>query len=106
MIKFEEIVPMLEETNIPVVTYGDIVDDDEYDLPLIVWNYTEDEMLSADGIPYMTTHNVSMTVLTEEKTLQEDVKNVLIAHEVFFSYNTDFDADNHTYVGVYNFQTL
>lgn len=106
MIKFEEIIPMLEETNIPVVSYGDLVGDDEYELPLIVFNYTSDEPFTADGIPYVSMYNITMTVLTEEKTRQEDIKNVLIAHEVYFTYSTEFDDDNHLYIGTYSFQTL
>lgn len=106
MIKFEELVPMLEESNIPVVEYSKLVEDDEYEFPLIVYNYSDDEGFSADGIPYVLFHNIRVTVLTEEKTRQEDFKSILKAHEVFFSYDTDFDDDNRVFIGTYAFQTL
>lgn len=106
MIKFEELKPMLEETGYPVIEYADMVDDDEYEYPLIIYNYSDDEPFSADGIPYITLHNIRVVVLTEEKSLQENVKQILLDHEIHFSYDTDYDDDNRVFLGTYNFQAL
>lgn len=82
----KQIFNILKETGLPVA-YREFKEDEEMNLPIIVFEEGESNVFAADGVPYYVSPTYDVELQTDDRDIpiERSVESVLLQHELFFS---------------------
>lgn len=76
---------ILKQTGLPVA-YREFSDEEDVKLPLIVFEESEPNVFSADGVPYYVSETFNVELQTDDRELSTErlLETVLLNNELFF----------------------
>ena len=101
-----EIVEMLEETNLPIA-YDHFAEGESPDPPFICFLFPGSDNFSADGRVYLKIRNVNVELYTDLKApeLEERLETVLDRHGIFYQKSEVWIEEEKLYEVLYQFET-
>lgn len=101
-----EIVEMLEETNLPIA-YDHFAEGESPDPPFICFLFPGSDNFSADGRVYLKIRNVNVELYTDLKDpeLEERLETVLDRHGIFYQKSEVWIEEEKLYEVLYQFET-
>ena len=101
-----EIVEMLEETNLPIA-YDHFAEGESPDPPFICFLFPGSDNFSADGRVYLKIRNVNVELYTDLKDpeLEEGLETVLDRHGIFYQKSEVWIEEEKLYEVLYQFET-
>lgn len=101
-----EIVEMLEETNLPIA-YDHFAEGESPDPPFICFLFPGSDNFSADGKVYLKIRNVNVELYTDLKDpeLEERLETVLDRHGIFYQKSEVWIEEEKLYEVLYQFET-
>ena len=101
-----EIVEMLEETNLPIA-YDHFAEGESPDPPFICFLFPGSDNFSADGMVYLKIRNVNVELYTDLKDpeLEERLETVLDRHGIFYQKSEVWIEEEKLYEVLYQFET-
>ena len=101
-----EIVEMLEETNLPIA-YDHFAEGESPDPPFICFLFPGSDNFSADGRVYLKVRNVNVELYTDLKDpdLEERLETVLDRHGIFYQKSEVWIEEEKLYEVLYQFET-
>ena len=101
-----EIVEMLEETNLPIA-YDHFAEGESPDPPFICFLFPGSDNFSADGRVYLKIRNVNVELYTDLKDpeLEERLEAVLDRHGIFYQKSEVWIEEEKLYEVLYQFET-
>ena len=100
-----EIVEMLEETNLPIA-YDHFAEGESPDPPFICFLFPGSDNFSADGRVYLKIRNVNVELYTDLKDpeLEERLETVLDRHGIFYQKSEVWIEEEKLYEVLYQFE--
>ena len=101
-----EIVEMLEETNLPIA-YDHFAEGESPDPPFICFLFPGSDNFSADGRVYLKIRNVNVELYADLKDseLEERLETVLDRHGIFYQKSEAWIEEEKLYEVLYQFET-
>ena len=101
-----EIVEMLEETNLPIA-YDHFAEGESPDPPFICFLFPGSDNFSADGRVYLKIRNVNLELYTDLKDpeLEDRLETVLDRHGIFYQKTEVWIEEEKLYEVLYQFET-
>ena len=101
-----EIVEMLEETNLPIA-YDHFAEGESPDPPFICFLFPGSDNFSADGRVYLKIRNVNVELYTDLKDpeLETWLETVLDRHGIFYQKSEVWIEEEKLYEVLYQFET-
>ena len=101
-----EIVEMLEETNLPIA-YDHFAEGESPNPPFICFLFPGSDNFSADGRVYLKIRNVNVELYTDRKDpeLEDRLETVLDRHGIFYQKSEVWIEEEKLYEVLYQFET-
>lgn len=109
MIKYSEIKSVFEEVGLNAIEYNiDINNEDEIELPIIVYRVLDDAPFLADGVNYFKMLDIALALIDEGLNfpLQMLIEQQLNEHGMVFEKNINFDDTERLYTVSYSFSVI